>query len=456
MTTRLAIVKSKNRSLATVAIVSGTFGSVLGSTVINVPLRDIANDLHVSITTSTLLVTLSGITFATLLPLGGWLGNRYGRRNVFCLATGILAAAGLVAMLAQSFATLVAMRIIQGAVSAAIVPIVMTILADLYEPERRAVGLSAWATANSLGQALGPPLGGILASAISWRAAFAPATVVSAAACIAAWQFVPHDPPTPSRLEWRGALGLTLGSGSLLTAITILPQMGVASPVPWVLVIVAALGLGYFRFAINSAEQPFVAPQAFHEPSYVLSMIAILAATVAMGATLLGVPLYLTHVLHYSTLSTGFVVLALPLAMVLAAPFSSGLVGRVGSATTVRGALIALALGSAAIASIVMHGWSVGLLAAFLVIVGIAIALAYTGTAVESTRSAAGRYGAGVGLYNVLRIGGSAAGAALVALVLQHQPLAYGSIFAWCTGLLVLAIPAAFTLRVKTDTAASA
>jgi EmrB/QacA subfamily drug resistance transporter len=438
------VIAVRHRGLATVSIVGGTFTSVLASTILNVPIHDIARDLGVSIAATTLLVTTSSVAFATLLPLGGWLGSRFGRRNVYCIAVGALGLAGLVSMFAHHLALLVAMRIVQGAAAACIVPLVMTLLADFYEPERRVLALSAWAMANSLGQAMGPPLGGLLTSALTWRATFAPAPLVALLTCVAALRYIPADPGREVPLEWRGALGLTLGVLLLQIAVTAIPQLGIGSPVIAISAVAGTLLLIDFARTIRTAKEPFVSPQAFREPSYVGACAGVFAATLAMGSALLAIPLYLIQGRHFTTAAAGFVAFALPLAMALFAPLTSAVVRRYGDVAAVRAALGAHALGMAALALIVVRAQSIWAFAAFLLLVGAGLALTYTSTAVSATATAAGRYGSGVGLYNLTRIAGSAVGAALVAMVLSRDPAAFGEIFA--IGAAILAGALAVTL----------
>lgn len=426
------------RGPATVAMVGGTFASVLGSTILNVPIRDISRDLHVTIAAASLLITTAGIAFATFLPLAGWVGSRLGRRNFYCAAVAALGLAGIVSLFAHDLWTLVAMRIVQGVAAAMIVPVVMTLLTDLYEPERRAVALSAWATANSLGQALGPPLGGILTSTLGWRATFAPVPVICLATCIATLRYVPADRPQAGALDWRGALDITLGALALQVAFAALPQVGLRSPLPPVLALVGIAFLIDFARAIRTSPQPFVSPRAFREPSWVASSIGIFGATVCFGAALLATPLYLIGVLRFPTIVTGFIALALPLAMSLCAPLTSNVVRRRGSKRTLQVALAVLAAGAAAIALEIASGAHVAAVIVSLLVCGAAIAFAYTSAAVGSTQSQAGRIGAAVGLFNLLRIAGSAIGAAAVALTLELVRGGYATIFA-----LVAAIVAA-------------
>jgi MFS family permease len=430
------------RTIATIAIVSGTFMSVLSSTILNVPLAYIAHDLHVSIADASLLVTSQAITFATLLPLGDWVGNRFGRRNVYCTVIAAYGVAGIVGALAPNLGVLVAVRIVQGMAAAAIVPLVMTLLAELYDPSERPLALSAWAMANSAGQALGPPLGGVLTSAFGWRSIFLPTPVIAAFACAAAWRYLPADIPRTLPLEWRGAGTLTLGALFLLAAFTAVPQLGVHSPLLGLIALAGCACTVAFVRIIRTSEHPFVSPQAFREPSYLTSCIGVFAATTAFSSALLAIPLYLTQALSVPLASAGFITLTLPLAMALIAPFSSVIVQRYGTGRTMQLGLIALALASASIALAVTTRLGVVALLPAMGLIGAALAAQYTAGAVGTTHSAAGRYGAGIGFFNLLRVAGAAAGPALVALVLQHDAAGYPEVFGISCAVVLVALAA--------------
>jgi MFS family permease len=417
------------RAIATIAIVSGTFMSVLSSTVLNVPLGAIARDLHVSIADASLLVTSQAITFATLLPLGDWVGNRFGRRNVYCVVIATYGVAGIAGALAPNLAVLVAVRIVQGMAAAGIVPLVMTLLAELYEPSERPLALSAWAMANSAGQALGPPLGGVLTSYFGWRSIFVPTPVIAAFACLAAWRYLPADIPRTLPLEWRGAGTLTLGALFLLAAFAAVPQLGIHSPVVALIALAGCVSTAAFVRIIRTTENPFVSPQAFREPSYLTSCIGVFGATTAFSSALLAIPLYLTQALSVPLASAGFITLTLPLAMAVIAPFSSIAVRRLGSGRTMQLGLLVLAVATASIAAAVtLHLGIIALLPA-MVLIGATLAAQYTAGAVGTTQSAAGRHGAGIGFFNLLRVGGAAAGPAIVAIVLEHETAAYAEVF---------------------------
>lgn len=434
--------RRSGRTIATLAIVSGTFLSVLSSTVLNVPIPAIAHDLHVSIASASLLVTSQAITFATLLPLGDWVGNRFGRRNVYCIVIALYGIGGAVASFAPNLGVLVAVRIVQGVSAACIVPLVMTLLADLYDPGERPLALSAWAMANSAGQALGPPLGGVLTSIFGWRSIFVPTPIIAAFACIAAWRYLPSDVPRELPLEWRGAGTLTLGALFLLVAFTSIPQLGVHSPLPALIALAGCVSLAAFVRVIRTSEQPFISPLAFREPSFLTSCIGVFAATTAFSAALLAIPLYLTQRLSMSLATAGFITLTLPLTMALVAPLSSVIVRRYGSERTIQLGLIALAASTALLAFTVAFG--LGLIVFFpaMVLIGASLAAQYTAGAAGATQSAPGRYGAGIGFFNLLRVGGAAAGPAMVAVILQSGATAYAEVFAISCAVVLAALAA--------------
>jgi len=417
------------RAIATVAIVGGTFMSVLGSTVLNVPIGDIARDLQVSIASATLLITTQAVTFAAFLPLADWVGNRFGRRNVYCAVLGGYSLAGIVGALAPNLSVLIAVRIIQGLCAAAIVPLVMTLLSELYEPHERPLALSAWAMANSAGQACGPPLGGLLATYFGWRSIFVPPAIIGTLACLAAWRYLPADVPRTLPLEWRGAAALTFGSGLLLSAFVAIPQLGIGAPLVITLAFAGLACAGVFVRSICSARTPFVSPRAFAEPSYRTPCIGVFSATIVFGSALLAIPLYLTQALDVPLAVAGFITLTMPLAMALVAPFSSVVVRRFGTGRTLELGLLAIGVATALLAVAAANRLGVAALLPAMVLIGAAVAAMYTAGAVGTTHSSAGRYGAGIGFFNLLRVGGSAIGAAYVAIVLQHDATGYATVF---------------------------
>ncbi len=264
--------------------------SVLSSTVLNVPLGAIARDLHVTIAEASLLITTQAITFAALLPLGDWVGNRFGRRNVYCVVIGFYGIAGIAGALAPNLPVLVAVRIVQGVCAAGIVPLVMTLLAELYDPSERPLALSAWAMANSAGAGVRTSARRIadelfrLAFHLSSRRRSSARSRASPRGAN-----LPADAPRALPLEWRGAGTLTLGAVFVLATFSAIPQLGAQSPIVWIVAFAGCACTFAFIRIIRSSATPFVSPEAFRAPSYNVSCIGVFGATAAFSATLLAI-----------------------------------------------------------------------------------------------------------------------------------------------------------------------
>jgi cyanate permease len=414
-----------NLRLAALALTMGTFASVVFGTILTVPIRDIARDLHVTIAAASLIITAMSLTFGAFMPLAGWCGTRFGQRRVFGIGTMVLALSGLLAAFSPNLETMVGLRLLQGCSSATITPLVIAILAEIYPPAQRARALAGWAAANGLGQAVGPPLGGVIAGWLGWRYTMVAPALIAALACYLAFRYVPHRPSRNVSLDWRSAALLTVGSMLVTFSLAWMPQLGPLSPI-----IIGALAVGLTFFALfvrltRRAEHPLVSPVVFVDPAYRRSSFGVFTGTFMLGTAMLGIALYLTHALGIPVAQAGFVAFALPVAMVLSARPTSGIIHRTSARNGLR-----LGLGTVFVMGLVI-GYAmsahapIAFLMAAIFVLGIGLSFIHTSCAVGSTASAATRFGGGVGLFNTIRATGTTAGTAWCALVLSREPDAY-------------------------------
>lgn len=411
------------------ALLVGTFTGTLVNAIVNVPVRTIATSFRVPVATATLVVVAFNLSFAVLMPLGGWLGDRLGRRRLYCWAVGTLAVGSIGAMLAPSIGVLVACRVVQGAGTAAVLPAVMGLLGELHSREQAGVVLGLWAGVNGLGRALGAPLGGAIVAGGSWRLIFVPAVPLAAIAVLGALRAVPRSVPSGRPLEWRGALLLTAGCGMLLGAVTAVPGAGAASAVVVGLAVAGVGALVGFVRVSRRAAAPFIDPGLLREPSYVRSSLAAFAQMFCVASGLLAVPLVLTGG-GDAVAAAGLVVFALPAAMTAFGPVAGWSVRRVGARRSLRlGAAVLVATQVLLLVLFAGHRAPVGLVVGVLALEGIGAAFVQTPTAVGATRSAAGRVGSGLGLFNLVRFAGASLGSAWVAIAVGGHVADYRSIF---------------------------
>jgi MFS family permease len=330
----------------------------------------------------------------------------------------------------------------------------MGTLARSFAPQHRNRVMGAWGAANGIGQAIGPPVGGLVADAFGWRAVFGALIPVTVGVLVLTLRVVPRDSGQDTRIDWVGASALTVGVALLMTAATAAPQPGIPG---WLPVVGAVLGLGSlvgFVVAGLRRAAPFIDPRLLVEIRWLRSASAVFVQQSSLAAVLVAVPLYLTGVVGLSVSVTGLLVFCLPLVWAVAAPLVGLLADRIGPRPVLRTGLALLALVDLGLGVVLAAGVTHLLpLIALMLTAGTAIALVQTPALTGATRSPAGQRGAGLGLFNMMRFVGAAIGTAGVAAAWPDGLL---WLFGTCAAVAVGGLVLSFLGREMPDRAAPA
>lgn len=428
--------------LALAALLAGTLVGTVSNNVVNVPLAAILDDFDAPLSSGVFVVVGFLLTFTATMPLAGWIGDRFGRRRIYCAALLGTAVCAVGAATAPSLPLLIAWRSLGGVAAAAFAPAVMGLISWMFTERRRGRAVGAWASVNGLGQAIGPTMGGVVADMWGWRWVFVPLIPVALAGFAATMRHIPAYPGQRMPFDVAGAFALTVGSGLLVLALALIPQPGVPL---WGVLAGFATGLAaliWFAWHCARVAHPFVVVRLLVESRFARSSLAGFAQMFCLGATLLAVPLYLTG--HgFSSSAAGIVVFAVPAAMVVLGPLVGRWMDRLRPRRVLRTGLIVLLVAQGALTALVAReSPAPAVLAVSLAVTGIGIALVQTPAATGATRSPAGAGGTGLGVYNLLRFGGSAMGAAWVAVGLEVA--GYPAVFAASTVVLALGLAGSF------------
>ena len=234
--------------------VAGSGMAFLDGTVVNVALPDIGKDLNAS--TSALQWILNGylLTLASLILLGGSLGDRLGRRRVFQAGVALFTVASLGCAAAPTVELLILARLVQGIGGALLTPGSLAIIQASFRPADRARAIGAWSGLGGVATAFGPLLGGWLIAAISWRAIFLINLPIGVFVFLAATRHVPEssDPTATGKLDLSGAALAAIGLGGSTYALIEAPE-GMSAAV----VVTALIGIGaLIGFFVQEARTP--------------------------------------------------------------------------------------------------------------------------------------------------------------------------------------------------------
>jgi EmrB/QacA subfamily drug resistance transporter len=152
-----------------IVVIFGAIMSILDTTIVNVALETLRRDLDVPLSTIQWVSTAYLLALAAVIPLTGWMAERFGARRVWMTAVAAFVVTSALCGLASSAGSLIAFRVLQGLAGGMIMPVGMITLAQAAGPKRMGRTMSVVGVPMLLAPVLGPVLGGLLVDDLSWR-----------------------------------------------------------------------------------------------------------------------------------------------------------------------------------------------------------------------------------------------------------------------------------------------
>ncbi len=325
----------------------------LDGTVVNVALPRIGDDFGSE--TSSLQWILNGymLTLASLILLGGSLGDRFGRRRTFVVGVAWFTVASLLCALAPSADALIAARLLQGVGGALLTPGSLAMIESSFRPGDRARAIGAWSGLGGVATALGPLLGGYLVEAVSWRAIFLINVPIGLFVAVMATRHVPEtrNPDAPTRLDGLGAVLAAIGLAGTTYALIEAPDQGLSAPI-----VVAAVGGVLALIAFIATERrsahPMMPLGLFSSRQFSAANLVTFVVYAALGGVFFLLVAFLQIAAGYSPIAAGAASLPVTLLMLLFSARAGALAQRIGARIPLTVGPLVIALGMLLMAQI--------------------------------------------------------------------------------------------------------
>lgn len=333
------------RGLVLAAVGVGTFMSALDASIVSVALPVIRQDFTAPVASVEWVVTMYLLVVSATLLGFGRLGDLRGHKASYLGGFAIFTGASVLCALAPSLATLTAFRAVQAIGAAMLFANAPAILTATFPPERRGRVLGLQAAMTYLGLTVGPPLGGFLVGALTWRAIFFVNLPIGLMAAALAFGAITADRSTAAEegFDFLGAGSFGLGLAALLLALNRGHDWGWGSPGVLGLAAAALAFLGAFLFRERRAPHPMLDLSLFRDRTFSSSTAAALLNYVAAYSIVFLMPFYLIQGRGLQPGRAGLLLAVQSLVMALVAPLSGALSDRVGSRWLAAAGMLVLA-----------------------------------------------------------------------------------------------------------------
>jgi EmrB/QacA subfamily drug resistance transporter len=380
-----------------VVLCLSVFLVVVDNTIVNTALPTLARDLGAGTSQLQWIVDAYTLAVASLLLIGGALGDRYGRHRLLAGGLVVLGAGAGLAALATNPEQLIATRALMGVGAAAIMPATLSILSDVFvDPGERVKAIGIWSGISGLGVAVGPTLSGWLLEHFNWSSVFFVHIPIVALALVAGRVLVPASRAARRpRLDPVGAVLSLTGLVALTYGLIEAPERGWTS--------VATLGTLGTALALLAAfaawelrrEDPMVPITLFRDGRFTAASLSVTLVFFSLFGALFLLTQILQFVLGYSPLAAGASALPFAATVGVTSPIAAIVSKRVGAKLPVAAGLGLMAAGLAIMShSTAASGFWHYVLATVLMAAGMGFAMA---PATDSIMSVLPASQAGVG-----------------------------------------------------------
>jgi DHA2 family multidrug resistance protein len=317
-------------------VMIGTFMSVLDATIVNVGLPKIMANFGASLDQIEWVLTAYLLALAVVLPIAGWMADRFGYKRVYFLGLLLFTAGSALCGISESEQTLIISRIIQGLGAGTIMPMGMAIVSREFPPKERGVALGFWAVAAASSVSFGPLIGGYLVDKFNWQLIFLVNVPVGLIGLFVTYLI---------QQEYKSKQVRKFDPWGFFSIVTFLPvtlyalsegkavgnSEGWTAPYILACFAIAIISLTIFIVAELHVKDPFINIKLLKEWNFGLSNLIMFIFGIGMFGTPFILPLFLQNSLGWTAIQAGSVFLPVGVIQGIVAPLAGRLVTKINA-----------------------------------------------------------------------------------------------------------------------------
>jgi len=312
------------RWIITITVIIAALLELIDTTIVNVALPNIMGNLGATLEDANWIVTGYAVANVIILPMSGWLGDRFGRKNYFLASILIFTVASFLCGNATSLEELIIFRLIQGLAGGGLISTGQAILLETWPPSEVGMATALFGLGAVVGPTVGPTLGGIITDNLSWQWIFYVNIPVGAIAAFCVSTFVRESPKygQGKRVDWWGIMFLALGVGALQVVL----EKGEDKDwfqTWWIvaLTFVTIISAICFIWRETSIDFPIVNFKILRHRSFMIGIFTSFVLGVALYGSTFIFPVFCQNLLGFTAKQTGLILLPGGVATILCMPF---------------------------------------------------------------------------------------------------------------------------------------
>jgi len=369
---------------AMAAVGTGVFLATMDGSIINVSLPTLVRELHTEFAMVQWVVLAYLLIITSTMAGIGRIADMVGKKSIYMSGFIIFTLGSALCGFSPSVNWLIGFRVLQAFGAAMTMALGAAIVTEAFPPAERGKAMGIIGAIVSIGIVLGPALGGVILSLLSWRWIFYVNLPVGIIGTIMVQRNLPDfKPGTRQQFDIWGALSLCSSILFLLLGLTLGQQQGFFQPLIYILLGLWLILAGLFIFIEYKVPQPMIDPKLFRNTILSVNLITGFISFVGLGGTMILLPFYLENILGFPSMRVGLLMGIIPVMLGITSPLAGTLSDRVGSRKITMTGLLILLLGFLAASTLNQHteilGYAVRI---FLVGAGIGIFLSPNNSAI--------------------------------------------------------------------------